>query len=210
MAYPECLEQEAVIGFPVEWTQTPAAEAPLERPESRSESAPKGFSCPKCETAYGIDDAECSKCGLIFANFKKEGPDGGSRELRALWQVVLDDYESQQAHDDFMTAGLRAKKLSFVAAKYRPLVETNPNDEIAESRLDQVRELMMTEVKVEKVTAAPAKGVNLFRLDRVIIILSAMIIVIGYFIPGMRNLVGFGVAILFFTLALKFLFGRSS
>jgi hypothetical protein len=151
VAYPDVLQSVGgVIGYPVEWkreqstTVVAAADAAV-------------YSCPKCEASYTPGQAECARCGIIFAKYssqprqedlsKKYFTESASRELQDMWETVIAHYDVIEHHQNFISRALAEQSLEYASHKYALILELAPHDEMA--KLAQTEILALAEVKFE-------------------------------------------------------------
>ena len=216
LPYPEALEQASgLIGFPLEWIEENKQEVEL-APEKvvniEPEVEQKPFQCPKCEEPYAGGETQCGSCGIIFDKFeevkekRKEPP--ATRELKERWDRVVESYELFHVHEDFIAAAQMEQALTFALFKYKQILEVNPSDDFASQGKEMVSALMNARVESQTtVREEPKKFVMpKLRVGTFIILLCGIVMAMGIMIPGARNLVGVGSAVLFFVLALRYYF----
>ncbi|OFZ10915.1 MAG: hypothetical protein A2Z20_03390 [Bdellovibrionales bacterium RBG_16_40_8] len=189
------------------------------------------FNCPKCSALYSAGDVECKKCGVIFFKFseieaKKNNPGAeelvtADPEVQKLWEDVLANYESKEIHQNFINAAWINGDLEYAAAKYKIILEVAPGDAFALKFHKEIE--VLTSINFEMVAAQeeakPRKfldyisffnGIEVsfrkFKWINLIFIACGFLIVMGAFLPHMRNLIGLGTSILFFTLVLRYYF----
>ena len=94
--------------------------------------------CPKCG-APGTGNA-CAKCGVVFAKYSPPPQsDDAPERLRALWDHVTKNWESDAAHGTFVEQCLAANQAGYAAKCYR----TKTPDPIAEERLAQIQDRLL-------------------------------------------------------------------
>lgn len=211
----------------------------LEQALNRAEDVPLAlqtlkvemYSCPQCSASYSPGDAECKKCGVVFFKFKERSAEASkkqrdpffsaSKEVRELWEAVLNDYENIEAHQNFVSAAWVDKSLDYAAMKYGTILEIVPQDPIAGKIAKEIQELTNVKFEMEATQNENAgisqiekfsffKGfessLRKFQWINLILVCCGFIITMGIFLPHLRNLVGFGSSILFFVLALRYYF----
>lgn len=208
LAYPECLDQPEVMGFPVEWLETqvsrPASTAPT--PAAKTEK------CPKCQIEHMAGQKECFHCGLIFEKYhaKEENRTNllppAHPDLAKHWGRVLEGYESEERHLQFLKDCQKKKGLDYASYQYGRILEINPSDEQAQAMKDMILALSQTQMESQtvKVPEAKAKKGKWPRLSTVAMIIGAGLIVAGFSFVQFRNLIGFGTAVLFLSLAIRY------
>ena len=217
--FPESLEQKEVLGFPVEWLKTPAEEPPVVASSpilapSMIEpivAAARLFNCPRCQAQYSAGDSECPKCGVIFAKLEildESRSIASSPALRRLWHQVMDNYASPEVHRRFVQAAQRENNLLFASHQYRKLLSAHSGDETA---LKMQREIMALTEVVQGMSAPVArfKPMKLMpRMTTLVLICGGALIGFGVMFEAARNLIGLGAALVFFTLAARWLMDR--
>lgn len=212
ISYPECLEaQDGVIGFPVEWLDNnDAPQEPLV--EEAPELQEKPFQCPKCTEPYAAKQNECFKCGVIFSKIHDaESPQpGASRDLKEIWENVVNNYDDEGLHKQFIQACWQEDALDYATGKYQGILEACADDERAKDSQQQIESL--SEAQLEASIPTPhieRKKISIFRhirISAVLIFICGLLIAAGYILPGFKNLMGLGVSALFFIIALRYYF----
>ncbi len=226
LPFPESLANAGgMIGFPVE--AAPAqpefdiSDRSTQEARSRTvESADvKPFSCPKCGSAYAGGESECVKCGVIFQKFFTRLPVrsdfSASKELKALWDAVILEYEKEDRHRQFIQYGQGDGDLGYVLRKYQDVQEASQSDEISRRYVREVAALMTAELESE---LAPTKGhsffawkewsIPRFNFSPILYVVGSCVVVFGAVTPGMKNFIGLGCSILFLALAVRFYFKK--
>lgn len=211
--FPESLSESEILGFPVAWLETPTVvETPLPPILERGVQAGRHFHCPRCQANYSAGDSECPKCGVVFAklDFVDESRSvAASPNLRRLWHQVMSNYSSRQGHRRFVHAAQRENNLVYASQQYQRLLKAHSGDETAVQMQKEIAAL--TEV-VEGVTRPPRSfrvRQLMPRITTLILVIGGGVIGLGFFIPEARNLIGLGVAIVFFTMAADWFFSQS-
>lgn len=221
LAFPEALESdEIVMGLKlnftdqdqVNFTETVDTEVLYENSLSEHALSEDVLECPKCDANYSAKDKECKSCGLIFSkyfarlNFKRSELDA-PKEVRLAWDETIENYDDFAAHQKFINLTQRYQSLDYAFDQYEKVLEVNPMDEYALRAQNQLSCLAVTMAEAKISTKAKSKrDFPRLRLVSLLYVLSVIIIVMGIFFPQLRNLVGFGSAVLFLTLALRFYF----
>lgn len=187
----------------------------LERAEA------KPFSCPKCGAAYAGGEAECVKCGVIFQKFFTKLPVrsdfAASKELKALWEAVILEYEKEDRHRNFIQYGQNDGNLEYVLRKYKDVQEASSSDELSKKFVKEVSATMVAQAESKLV---PTKGFKFFawrewsiprfNFSPLLYIIGAAVVAFGTTVPGMRNFIGLGCSILFLGVAVRFYFAKPS
>lgn len=241
LPFPESLENSGgMIGFPIEAAPTSSvgssesqtvnasalpdfeiSDRSTKKARSRTaESADaKPFSCPKCGSAYAGGESECVKCGVIFQKFFTRLPVrsdfSSSKELKALWDAVILEYENEDRHRQFIQYGQGDGNLGYVLRKYQDVQEASPSDEFSRRYVKEVASLMTAQIESE---LSPTKGYSFFawkdwsiprfNFSPILYLVGTCVVVFGALTPGMKNFIGLGCSILFLALAVRFYFKK--
>jgi len=234
--YPDCLIEEPIIGkiiscdaldelespqkpspLPAEELVStkeniPLVEAPVALKKSKVESYEPIINCPKCDYVNIATSIECIKCSVILSKARLERDYKpaiyASPELKDLWELVLDNYDSESAHQNFIRYSALEQNLDFASSKYNVILSVNPVDEIANKMKTQLHGLAAVEIK-RSMTAKPAKSVfRFFNMWTFSFLLSFSIIGLGLYFNQHKNLIGIGAFSLTLIAGLKFLQSR--
>lgn len=216
--FPEALEAtDVMLGFPTSWDRPEVlVDNVIEAPANRGPVlSPKVFNCPKCDAAYAANDTECSSCGVIFAKFlQKQDSEVTSayapKEVKLAWEQLVHDYESYTKHQAFIAIAQSNDCLDYALLQYEKVLSVSPSDVLA---LKAQKEIASIAVTIAELTEVPHWSAMFkdriyphLRLVGLLYFLCAIVICIGVLVPELRNLVGFGSAVLFSLLALRFYF----
>jgi len=209
--FPEALAKtEGLIGYRVREKITDDKSSP---PTLGAQVSKLVFNCPACAAPYSGGEKECAHCGVIFEKFELrqknlEAPPA-SRELRELWDKVLDNYEDKAAHQHFVSQALGEGAAEYASYQYRQILDLNPSDSTAKQGQQMIGALSLASIESRVAVAAGPKfnfSLPKLSLGTFMIFLCGLVIAMGLLIPGARNLVGMGSAFLFLMLALRFYF----
>lgn len=233
ISFPECLDQHDIFGTLVKkGTQETFLKEKQENrhPDETSAAPVKGservkfqlktdyefqhevieekFPCPKCNELYKGGQQECHRCGLVFKKAKEIAAEGGgavsaSEKLRSLWEKVITDYDNLIRHEVFLKACDEESNLAYASYRYGKIVNAYAGDAIAQKMIRQIQEIVGAQLGL-----APKKVKNKspFGWLMFFMLIGVVMIGVGFGIPQLRNMVGFGVATLFLTLTVKFYF----
>jgi hypothetical protein len=203
-AYPESLGQVEVVGFPVVWLEPAATPAAREKALD-----PRLFHCPRCEAAYHQRDKECPKCGVVFAKLdfsEGQGPTPASPGLRRLWRDVVENYANLEIHHRFLALAQREENLPYATHQYGKLLEAHSGDDMALRMQQEILALTETQMKSN---SAPRRRFQFFpKVGTLVLMAGGALIAAGFMMPAARNLIGLGAAVVFFTLALEWVFRK--
>ncbi len=225
--WPQAYWESELPTFPI--SQQVVFKAPLREPvvdaelpkdaktSLQSDPAQETRTCPSCEVAVAVQLADCPSCGLNFlkhqeiqerrqeAKAKGRGLVEGPKELEEAWAKVLENWDDLIWQQSFIRACDRVSRLDFAAAKYKGILEVQPNDEIAIRMQNQVQAIAEAAVKV---TAAPRRvprrKFKTGGLTSLAILLALIVIAFGLSSPAYRNLVGLGASLFFISLFIRF------
>lgn len=175
-------------------------------------------SCPKCLAMNPRLNAECVKCGVIFARL--EGLPADAKTIKATpglvkaWQDLMGDYGNLKKHLAFVDRCEDLQAIPFALRKYQDLKEAQPHDETVNQMLHRV--LMRSMVKktqsnpITKSVMELIEKVNWRRVQKLSpLAFGGMLILYGLMSPGARNMAGIGAAMIFLTVGFTiFLTGR--
>lgn len=204
--FPECCEQKEIIAFPLTWLPTEPNNAPNKEAESFSE-------CPKCGASYRKGDPDCSKCGVIFEKYQKsqlktEFNLSAPSPLREQWEQVMRQYDNLEAHQRFIRECQIKEELGFASQQYKKMLSIDADDDIASQMLAKIVALTQAPVNFMTAKELKTKLAKRFSISGVMIAASLILMFLGYVFPLLRNIVGVGAAMFFFTLALRFYFRK--
>lgn len=206
IAFPECLGPEEVLGYPEAEIETHGVDFKLKDMDFVEETY---RDCPRCKAKNVNAAKECNSCGVVFEKFEgqklKSFEISSTESLKTSWNAVMDNYEHDNFHQEFIDLCLAEKKIDFAAQKYSKILMAYPGDRVAQQMLERIENLAMatfgSPLDIEK---PPSK--KRFRWTFLLMSLGLSMVLIGYFIPQLRNMVGVGVALMFLTAAVRFYF----
>ena len=130
---------------------------------------------------------------------------GGKATLVLLWKRLLERYDDVEVHDEFVLGCWREQCLTFASRKYAQILQVNPQEPMARRMRKKIIALASARFEVG---VRPRLGFRVPSLNSLAMLLSTVLLISGFFIPGLRNLVGLGAAILALTLGIRVLFIR--
>jgi hypothetical protein len=119
--------------------------------------------CPKCGTSAAPDEEACVRCGLrtsLWSSYRDEIP--GHPPLDDEWPGLQAAWEDEVAHSRFIEIAARTDGLDVAAARYRSVLRSRPDDEIAKRAIARVA-MLVERVHAERVHEAPSKAVPIVR-----------------------------------------------
>ena|GEM_PF-2540079 len=122
-----------------------------------------------------------------------------------LWQGVLGSYEDRDAHSTFIKVCKADDHLDFALKMYGNILKHNSNDRIASSFVAKMK--MNTEVKGFVAAEKSQKLLTTsFYITLAIVFTGLALICMGLVFGEDKNLAGLGIALIFFTFAVKAFF----
>ncbi len=215
---PESLGMEEVIGFAESWEDSPVAgdsaphnalvkKSPEVIDEAKSEVVADTKECEKCGAANSVLTSECGKCGVIFDKYRelKNDPIGAkaSQKLKEIWLMVMNHYEDEDLHQEFVRQCRKRNELEYASSRYMKILEASPNEELALKFKNKIQ--LLVELPVEKAKDESKKKFKI-PLTSLAMLLSSIVMFVGYMVPEFRNLMGIGAAFLFITTAIRLVF----
>ncbi|MGE3757240.1 MAG: hypothetical protein AB7H97_05765, partial [Pseudobdellovibrionaceae bacterium] len=179
--------------------------------------------CSKCGHENTWDAGECSYCQVVFEKLRDLplGKVRASGNLIKIWTDLVLDFGDQEKHLAFISQGERENCLEFCELRYKQYLEIQAFDETAQNYLRLVRlRHQQTHKEEEKPTFRPSfwlKNMEVNKLKtldwkKLSIKMSPyfcgiLMILVGFFIGGLRNLVGIGAAFLILWTGLSLYLG---
>lgn len=178
--------------------------------------------CPKCDFLQSEKNEICGACGIVIENFllmKNETYPRVSVDLIKLWNDVLQEFENGYSHELFINQCRSKNKLDYAEFKYKELGRRAGDESMVLPWLEKIdppkyianyKEKIIEEqaTKEAAIAAKPAPMViqklsavysylvkhNWFYL--VGTLTGILLIVMGISMPGKRNQIGLGIAML--------------
>lgn len=163
--------------------------------------------CVKCGALNKKEAVECSNCGVVFSKFKLHRDDPiaakAPQKLKEIWQMVTHHYEDEDLHDEFIRQCRKANQLEFASSRYSKILEAQPNESTALNYKNRI--IALASAPIERELKIERKR---FRVPftSLIMLMSAIVMFMGYMMPELRNLMGIGAAFLFVTTAIRLIF----
>lgn len=171
--------------------------------------------CPKCASSNLKTSTECCKCGIIFERYERSEREGGVLpSVAKAWTELLQDYNNLTKHLAFVDQCEELQAVPYALKKYQELKELQPFDEIANKMHGRVLVKSFSRRSVEHIGTGLKKMTWLmttltFLKSRpwgkyiTVVTWTAPLLFIlwGSFSAELRNLIGFGVSLLFLRIA---------
>lgn len=207
-------DPQNVLCFVVPMTVT--APAPTEElsvaqhQEARPEpGASEMKSCPKCGALNGRRSKECYSCHVLFEKLEGLPKDPSLKAQPSLvrkWKNLVENFENEDLHDEFIRACHQLDALRFATLKYEELKAAQGGDPQCDQMIARINSLMMVGLSQKpvagKTTDTPARPKWQKYLYWGPFAVSALLILLGIVNLGHRNLIGTGVALAFMAAGL--------
>ncbi len=128
-----------------------------------------------------------------------------------MWSNVLGEYSDLSLHDEFINFCYEADDIGYAAEKYKSMLDMNQHDQVARLYLNKIKLSTVNQARNESQTriANTQMNGNVGAFAAAAIGLGALFVVLGFTIAPLQNLVGLGIAIIFFTFAVQALLYKS-
>ncbi|MCB9026069.1 MAG: hypothetical protein H6625_07120 [Bdellovibrionaceae bacterium] len=205
LSYPECLGLDEVVGYAESWEKSKSLEQAS--PEQIKENEEK-IPCIKCGASNVVSSTECNSCGIIFKKYREQKEDPfalkAPQKLKEFWHMVIQHYEDEDLHEEFLRQCRKSGHLEFASSRYKKILDVQPQEVIAQKFKNKIVAL------VSMATDRPIKNEAKIRFKvpfaSLAMLLSSIVLFMGYFLPEYRNLMGIGAAFLFITTAIRLIF----
>ncbi len=168
--------------------------------------------CPNCHTLNALSNRECTKCEIIFAQFR---PDSAlfaddvefteNAELVLMWQDVRANYQDIARHEAFLDRCSGEQQLTYAAHKYAQILMAAPQESIARLMRARIQGMISYGFDAREngmgwsTWSFPLPSFNNF-----IIFLGAVLVVFGLLGPaGLRHVAGLGFAMIALAIGLR-------
>lgn len=125
--------------------------------------------------------------------------------LELMWQDVLNSYEDRETHSAFIKHCKKEGHLDFALEMYGNILKHNPNDRIAGSFVAKMKVSAEVETFVESEQSHKILTQS-FYVTLAIVCTGLSLICLGLVFGDDKNLAGLGIALIFFTFAVKAFF----
>lgn len=179
--------------------------------------------CPACSKEMVSGQSECFSCGVVVKRFEQKqevaqtkSSIGGIehltgsdiKQLDRSWKRVVVNYHDQQSHQDFIKLCQSQGAVPFAVYHYSKMLEIDKDDDIA--HLMRRQALSRLTIKMDKAAPAPMASPELYAKLKLLLkwfnwlglSVGSACIMAGAIMPGAKNLVGLGVAMVTLFIAL--------
>lgn len=177
------------------------------------------FECKACHAVFAFDYPPDSTEEVRAFLVKKSEPSEpevppvilqAQPSLVQLWNKIFEDYDDEELHDEFIKRCQELDALPFAKMKYENLRAATGSDPLSEKYIRLIESLML--VKAELQAQKPIEAhkfvawLTSFNWARIgywgPLVMSVIMVIIGFSNGGLRNLIGVGMAILVFQILL--------
>ncbi|WP_413569908.1 hypothetical protein ACLWBD_05505 [Bdellovibrio sp. HCB117] len=167
-------------------------------------------SCPKCGALNGRRAKECYSCHVLFERLEGLPKDPSLKAQPSLvrkWKNLVENFENEQLHDEFIRACHELDALRFATLKYEELKAAQGGDPQCDQMIARINSLMMVGLSQKPVaTVGKVQAAARPKWQKYMYWgpfgLSAFLILLGMINLGHRNLIGVGVALAFMSAGL--------
>lgn len=164
-------------------------------------------SCPKCGALNGRRSKECYSCHVLFERLEGLPKDSSLKAQPSLvrkWKNLVENFENETLHDEFIRSCHELDALRFAALKYEELKSAQGGDPLCEQMIARINSLMV--VGLAQKTASSTESLVRPKWQKYFywgpFAISAFLILLGMINLGHRNLIGVGVALAFMAAGL--------
>lgn len=197
ISYPECLGAEEVTGLRIDQLEVKMPAAVVAAAEGLK---PSEDNCPKCHKSLQAGMEDCPHCGVIPAKFlglKTASRIQGSERLSVQWKKIIDDYENEDLHQQFIKISSMENNLAYASAQYAQLLKLIPHDERAAKMIREIEALVSVPISQTSKVRVYATKQKTPRWVQGALVVGAVVVAVGIFVPMLRQLTGFGAVLLF-------------
>ena len=158
--------------------------------------------CPKCGHSVERLDQSCGHCGVIGSKYLALRDDSPylkvSDSLKRLWKRVLNHFEDEPVHHEFLSQCLKENQLRYASLQYKQLKEAVGEDEIVVQMIKKIQNL--SQMKLDEgpkvMVKDPINYSKFFRWEFILFFIGGLFILSGVASPAAKNLVSLGVVFL--------------
>lgn len=125
----------------------------------------------------------------------------GTLHVAKLWEKVIQNYNQESFHQDFIMACYRSDCLQYAAQKYTRILNSSPSEGIASKMQTQVLGLAnKLNIRVPKDEPIAPKT----KFPIMISVMGGILVSVGLLVPAANNLIGLGASFLLLSAGLAF------
>lgn len=170
--------------------------------------------CPRCNAKNAVTQSECVRCGIVFERYdsgaigtkadlrlEEEMALGGTRELSALWDRLIEDYEDRVRHDRFVNACRDAKALSYAAKKYSQILVSAPQDEVARIMRNRIVALVSAQAETSKI---PIRlDFRIPSMNTMALAMGSILFFWGLMMPQLKHIMEIGLSMVLLSIGVR-------
>lgn len=162
--------------------------------------------CPRCGTANVATSSDCARCGIVFERMHDERIDeeialGGNRELSAMWDKILEDYEDRIRHDKFLNACRDGSALNYASKKYSQVLVAAPQDDIARSMRNRI--VAMISVRAESSRLPIRLAFRIPKINSMALFGGSVLFFWGLAMPQLKNIMEIGLSLVLLAIGVR-------
>lgn len=170
--------------------------------------------CPKCGAINEKKNDECYSCHVIFARLEQLPLDPTLKAQPSLvrkWKNLILNFDNKELHEDFLNSCHQLEALRFAILKYEELKRAQGgSDEVCEQMIAKAQALLHVTLSGKSESAPlvskPQNAASRQSWQKYVLwaplSVGILMITMGFFSLGLRNLVGAGVAVILLTFGL--------
>ncbi len=177
------------------------------KPNQRAANEAHIMSCPKCGALNVNGLVECYSCRVIFDRLIGLPQDTTLRALPSLvrrWKNLLENFDDQALHDDFIRNCHALDALRFALLKYEEIKSAQGGDFLCDQNIAKINSLLLVKLaqnsNLSKVKHGDVRDNSRPQWIKYLYwfpyVLSSLLMFWGMISLGNRNLIGVGVALL--------------
>jgi len=124
-----------------------------------------------------------------------------SASIADLWADVMEHYDSERRHQEFILACYRAGCLYYASQKYARILNSSSTESIALKMQNQIEVLANKDRYAKPVETGKLRP---SRISGLIAVIGILIALFGFISPSFRNLVGVGISIFVMSIGLRY------
>lgn len=177
--------------------------------------------CPACEKEMVAGHSECFSCGVVVQKFEDRTrlnstkqtiggidhlTDLDLKKLDKKWKQVVVNYNDQEEHQSFIKVCQENGALPFAVHHYSKMLEIDREDDIAEVMRKQALSRLTIQALPDQSNDSAIKDLPIDFITKTILwgalFVSLSLILVGFFNPAARNLIGLGFSFMLMFIAL--------
>lgn len=157
--------------------------------------------CPKCGALNSRRAEECYSCHVLFQRLEGLPLDSSLRAQPSLvrkWKNLLENFENENLHDEFIRSCHELDALRFAVMKYEEIKTAQGGDLLCDQMIAKINSLMLVGLS-QNPGARSEEDLSRAKWQKYLFwgpySVSALLILWGILSLGHRNLIGVGVAL---------------